>query len=79
MLSHELWRPESGPPVPGGVRTDHDAGGAGGELPVGSAEQIRRVFERYRSVGVDGLIFSGIPMNPRIYHRLDDEVLALFD
>jgi hypothetical protein len=48
-------------------------------LPVGSAEQIRRVFERYRSIGVDGLIFSGIPMNPRIYHRLDDDVLALFD
>ena len=48
-------------------------------LAVGSADQIRGVFERYRAVGVQGVIMSGIPMNPRLYQRLSDEVLAAFD
>ena len=48
-------------------------------LAIGSADQIRSVFERYRSVGVQGVIMSGIPMNPRLYQRLNDEVLAAFD
>lgn len=48
-------------------------------LAIGSADQIRKVFERYGSVGVQGIIMSGIPMNPRLYQRLSDEVLAAFD
>ncbi len=48
-------------------------------LAIGSADQIRGVIERYRAVGVQGVIMSGIPMNPRLYERLSDEVLAAFD
>jgi len=48
-------------------------------LAVGSADQIRKVFDRYRSVGVQGIIMSGIPMNARLYQRLSDEVIAAFD
>jgi F420-dependent oxidoreductase-like protein len=48
-------------------------------LAVGSSDQIRKVFEGYRVVGVDGIIMSNVPMNPRLYQRLDEEVLAAFD
>jgi len=48
-------------------------------LAVGSADRIRGVIERYRAVGVQGVIMSGIPMNPRLYQRLSDEVIAAFD
>ncbi len=47
-------------------------------LAVGSAEQLRRVFGRYRDVGVDGVIMSNVPNNPDLYRRLNDEVLAGF-
>ena len=46
-------------------------------------EKDRMGFEAYthgdRAVGVQGVIMSGIPMNPRLYQRLSDEVIAAFD
>jgi F420-dependent oxidoreductase-like protein len=47
-------------------------------LPIGSADHIIGVFRRYQEVGVQGIIFQGVPNRPQLYERLDREVLAAF-
>jgi alkanesulfonate monooxygenase SsuD/methylene tetrahydromethanopterin reductase-like flavin-dependent oxidoreductase (luciferase family) len=48
-------------------------------MAVGSAEHIIEVLHRYREAGADGVIFQSIPNNPRLYERIDQEVLSAFD
>jgi F420-dependent oxidoreductase-like protein len=48
-------------------------------MAVGNAEHIVEVLHRYREAGADGVIFQSIPNNPRLYERIDAEVLAAFD
>jgi len=46
-------------------------------LPIGSAEHIVDALRAYAEVGVQGVIFQGIPNSkPQLYQRLNDEVLA---
>ncbi len=47
-------------------------------LPIGTADHIIEVFRSYEAVGVQEIIFEGIPNNPRLYEQLDQEVLAAF-
>ena len=47
-------------------------------LAIGSADHIVNLFRQYQEVGVQGIMFQGIPNNPRLYERLNDEVLAAF-
>lgn len=49
------------------------------DLAIGNAEQVVGVLRRYQEAGADGVIFQSIPNNPRLYERLDAEVLAAFD
>ena len=48
-------------------------------MAVGNAEQIIEVLRRYEEAGADQVIFQSIPNNPRLYERIDAEVLAAFD
>lgn len=48
-------------------------------MAVGNAEHIVEVLRRYQEAGADGVIFQSIPNNPRLYERIDAEVLAAFD
>jgi alkanesulfonate monooxygenase SsuD/methylene tetrahydromethanopterin reductase-like flavin-dependent oxidoreductase (luciferase family) len=48
-------------------------------MAVGNAEQIVEVLHRYREAGAQEAIFQSIPNNPRLYERINDEVLSAFD
>ena len=48
------------------------------ELAIGSAEHIVEVLKRFQALGIEHLIFKGVPNNPRLYQRLTDEVLGAF-
>jgi F420-dependent oxidoreductase-like protein len=43
------------------------------------AAQIIEVLRRYSDAGADQVIFQSIPNNPRLYERIDAEVLSAFD
>jgi F420-dependent oxidoreductase-like protein len=47
-------------------------------LPIGNADHIIEVFRSYEAIGVQGIIFQGIPNKPRHYERLNEEVLTAF-
>jgi len=49
------------------------------QLAIGTAGHVVEVLRRYEAIGLDGIIFQSIPNNPRLYARLNDEVLAAFD
>ena len=49
------------------------------EMAIGHADHVVEVLERYGAAGADDIIFQGIPNNPRLYERLDVDVLAAFD
>jgi len=48
-------------------------------MAIGNAEQVVEVLRRYEEAGADGIIFQSIPNNPRLYERINAEVLAAFD
>jgi F420-dependent oxidoreductase-like protein len=48
-------------------------------LAIGNAQHIISVIRRYQDAGADQIIFQSIPNNPRLYERIDAEVLAAFD
>ena len=48
-------------------------------MTIGNAKHIVEVLQRYREAGADGAVFQSIPNNPRLYERIDAEVLAAFD
>jgi len=48
-------------------------------MAVGNAEHIVEVLNRYGAAGADEVLFQSIPNNPRLYERLDAEVLSAFD
>lgn len=48
-------------------------------MAIGNAEHIVEVLRRYEAAGADGAIFQSIPNNPRLYERIDAEILAAFD
>jgi alkanesulfonate monooxygenase SsuD/methylene tetrahydromethanopterin reductase-like flavin-dependent oxidoreductase (luciferase family) len=45
-------------------------------LPIGDAAHIRGVLERYADAGVDLVIFTGLPNRPKLYERIEREVLV---
>ena len=47
-------------------------------LAIGDAEHVIGVLRRYQDAGADQIIFQSIPNNPRLYERIDAEVLAAF-
>jgi F420-dependent oxidoreductase-like protein len=47
-------------------------------MAVGNAEHIIEVLHRYAEAGADEAIFQSIPNNPRLYERIDAEVLSAF-
>ena len=48
------------------------------DLAIGPPERIVEVLRRYEEVGVEEAIFARLPNNPRLYQRLDEEVLSAF-
>ncbi len=44
-------------------------------LPIGPASQVIDALLAYEPLGVDGIIFQGVPNNPRLYERLAAEVI----
>ena len=44
-------------------------------LPIGPASQVIDALRAYEPLGVDGIIFQGLPNNPRVYERLAAEVI----
>ena len=44
-------------------------------LPIGSATRVIDALLAYEPLGVDGIIFQGLPNNPRLYERLAAEVI----
>lgn len=48
-------------------------------MAIGTSEHIIEVLRRYGEAGADEVIFQSIPNNPRLYERIDAEVLAAFD
>lgn len=44
-------------------------------LPIGSATRVIDALRAYEPLGVDGIIFQGLPNNPRLYERLAAEVI----
>ena len=48
-------------------------------MAIGSAPQVIEVLRRYGESGADQVIFQSIPNNPRLYERIDAEVLSAFD
>ena len=49
------------------------------QMAIGNAEHVISVIRAYEEAGADQAIFQSIPNNPRLYARLDAEVLAAFD
>ena len=47
-------------------------------LPIGGAAHIITVLQSYQAVGVQGVILTGLPNNPRLYERIDKEIVAAF-
>ena len=47
-------------------------------LAIGSADHIIDVIREYEATGVERVIFKGMPNNPRLYERVQDEVLSAF-
>ena len=47
-------------------------------LAIGPAEHVIDVIREYEATGVERVIFKGMPNNPRLYQRLQDEVLPAF-
>lgn len=48
-------------------------------MAIGNAEHVIEVVHRYKDAGADQIIFQSIPNNPRLYERIDAEVLAAFE
>ena len=48
------------------------------DLAIGSVDKIVDVIGRYVDVGIEHVIFKGVPNNPRLYQRLTDEVVSQF-
>ncbi len=48
-------------------------------MAVGNAEHVIEVLNRFGEAGADDIIFQSIPNNPRLYERINAEVLAAFD
>ena len=48
------------------------------DLAIGPPERIVEVLKRYEEAGVEEAIFARLPNNPRLYERLNDEVLSAF-
>jgi F420-dependent oxidoreductase-like protein len=67
----ERLRERFAPQAPAEARTRN--------MAVGSAGQIVEVLRRYEQAGADAVIFQSLPNNPRLYERIDAEVLAAFD
>ncbi len=44
-------------------------------LPIGPASQVIDALRAYEPLGVDGIIFQGLPNNPRLYEQLAAEVI----
>ena len=55
----------------GAGRTDEERSA----LPIGPAARVIDALSAYEPLGVDGIIFQGLPNNPRIYERLATEVI----
>jgi alkanesulfonate monooxygenase SsuD/methylene tetrahydromethanopterin reductase-like flavin-dependent oxidoreductase (luciferase family) len=49
------------------------------DTAIGNAEHVISVLRRYSEAGADEVIFQGIPNNPRLYERINNEVLSAFD
>ncbi len=49
------------------------------DMAIGNAAHLVSVLRRYRDAGADEVIFQSIPNNPRLYERINDEVLSAFD
>lgn len=47
-------------------------------LAIGSAGHIISVIREYEAVGIERVIFKGVPNNPRLYQRLQDDILSAF-
>ncbi|HJP40582.1 MAG TPA: TIGR03560 family F420-dependent LLM class oxidoreductase [Dehalococcoidia bacterium] len=47
-------------------------------LAVGTADQVRSVCTRYQQAGIDGIMMSNVPNSPKLYARLNDEVVEAF-
>jgi F420-dependent oxidoreductase-like protein len=47
-------------------------------MAIGNADHVVGVLRRYEEAGADGVVFQSIPNNPRLYERMDAEVLAAF-
>ena len=56
----------------GGSKTDEEKAN---DLAIGSVDKIVDVIGRYGELGIEHVIFKGVPNNPRLYQRLTDEVL----
>jgi F420-dependent oxidoreductase-like protein len=48
-------------------------------MAVGNAEHVIEVLQRFGEAGADEVIFQSIPNNPRLYERINAEVLSAFD
>ena len=48
-------------------------------MAVGNAEHVVEVLNRFGEAGADEVIFQSIPNNPRLYERINAEVLSAFD
>lgn len=47
-------------------------------LAIGQADHIVDVLREYEKVGIQGIIFQGMPNKPELYTRLNEEVLGVF-
>ena len=47
-------------------------------LAIGPADHIISVIREYEAVGVERVIFKGVPNNPRLYQRMQDDILSAF-
>ena len=48
------------------------------DLAIGSADKIVDVVGRYFDLGIEHVIFKGVPNNIRLYERLADEIVSKF-
>ena len=48
-------------------------------MAIGNPDHVIEVLRRYQEAGADQVIFQSIPNNPRLYERINAEVLAAFD
>lgn len=44
-------------------------------LPIGPASRVIEALQAYEPLGVDGIIFQGLPNTPRLYERLAAEII----